>query len=145
MEEAKKGKLEVILGGIKEQIFSALNIVGYLMVVYYFDLVPNLVSINSKVNKSVVYTGLGIFFLSICLYIMTYIRMQVTPRPSQRITVERWYTESPFSVFLIISGHAIAHLMFFVGIWPQYGFFLSAFITIIGILEFNNIFQLSPI
>lgn len=124
-------------------IKTLLSILSFYIVCVYFDVFTFIQSPES--NSSGYFSkSVWCFTFAIILYVFNYITYVVRPRPSQRITIERWYTVTPLTVWAIIIGHILGLIFMVAMLWPQHGV-LSILICSIFTFMMLNILQFSPI
>lgn len=135
---SKKFKQKII--PIIKTLLSALS---FYIVCVYFDVFTYIQSPESN-NSGYFSKSIWSFSCAIIIYVIDYITYVVRPRPSQRITIERWYTVTPITVWAIMILHALGLSFMVAMLWPQHG---ALSFLICGIFAFMmiNILQFSPI
>lgn len=122
---------------------TLLSIFSFYIVCAYFDVFTFIQSPESN-NSGYLSKSIWCFSFAIIIYVFNYITYVVRPRPSQRITKERWYTVTPLTVWAIVIGHIFGLIFMIAMLWPQHGI---VGILIVSIFTFMmlNILQFSPI
>ena len=109
----------------------------------YFDVFEYLKSpeawYSGYINKSI-----WCFTFAVSVYLLNYFQYVISPRTSQKITVERWYTVSPITVWLIILGHLFGIVFLIASLWSQYEI-LSLLISGLFVFASMNILKLIPL
>lgn len=122
---------------------ALLSVFSFTIVCGYFDVFAFIQS-PEAITSGYATKAIWCLLVAILLYIFNYITFIIRPRPSQRITVERWYTVSPLTVWIIMICHVFGLIFLVALLWPQYGI-MAILITFLFAFMVLNVFQYSPI